>query len=453
MKVIFLALSLWLYLLLPAYGQYELSLVEAAKKKVIALVAEGNGGYLGHQLKLTLQNTSNEKYTIRIEAGTLFTCSKEEEQNLMVVKEQHFVINPSEKKLLDLFTMCIEAGDASPGRGAVFSLNGKAMGDLLLMADRISQGNYLNSTAQSAVWSITNGHSINEIFGIDTLMARNLVRLVSEATGQAIPNYIPPTPHNIVSVKGKMTYQVSQALAVNFAIYDSLDNVITQYLNNKKLVSGLHSFSFHLNRVAAEGTKFYVKLTDIEGNILKERMTEGIEEIQETYEPVSRRFYFDFELLKKYDNVQLAIFDESGEMVQEILKRNEMGAGSQAIAYTFYHNRGPEALFFVRLSSEGNLLKELLLKPKPSDYNQHDELEMEVKFLFPVRRPVMNAYCVVYDEFDQELRKVYKDKKLKSGSNKVKFTFTHRRGKKARFYVRIHSEGGRLIYQKMIEQE
>ena len=76
----------------------KVKLEEAIKRKQIQVIASGNGGYQGRKLRLDVKNLTSTPLEVEISAGTIFQSADEAEQNLMITKEEVFVMGPKGKK-------------------------------------------------------------------------------------------------------------------------------------------------------------------------------------------------------------------------------------------------------------------------------------------------------------------------------------------------------------------
>src|SRR3954470_10192100 len=104
----------FLVVLLSAYVSPVIATVcytvdDAAKKGLIKYSFKSKGGYTGNVMELSVQNLSEEKLDLKIDAGRRLDSKKEEEQDILVTKTQEFFVNAKQKKTINIFGMCCQA--------------------------------------------------------------------------------------------------------------------------------------------------------------------------------------------------------------------------------------------------------------------------------------------------------------------------------------------------------
>ena len=435
-KSVCLLLGIILYT--SAYAEKDL--YDAAKSGSVSVTCKGKGGYEGKCLALTLKNNSRKKQEVSVDPGTIFRNKDEEDQNLIIVKEEIFILASGQAKTLLLQTMCIESHDGTPDEGDLFALDDPADDDLKELCELINRSGYFTSTAQSAVWAISDGESIRDIFGMDIDESTVLVNHVSEATGQPVPETIEVRPHHIQSIKGVFTYQAKVAMGVSFGVYDTLGNPLRILAKDQPIRSGLNQFRFVLNKVDPPGTRYLIRLTDTRGNVLKEAITDTSGALDESGSIETRRVYIEFMLRERITNPDLGVYDEAGNLVQDLQLGRMLMPGMQNLNFNFSHTKGKNAVFYVRLKNKGKLVEERVLRPKPANPDSHEEMELPIKLEYMSRYP-LPADCKIYDEWGEELVIVFENKKLKAGKNTLKYTLKHRRGIGSIFLVKITYTG------------
>lgn len=340
-----------LLILLSSLAQLEansVNLLEAKNGKKITLKAIANGGYNGECISLTVKNITQTKQDIEVSPGLIFTCQDSTSQNLMVVEQYMVALMPGASRTFNLQTMCIQAHHHSPSSGVLFALNKEATGHLSSLAELIATKNYHNSTAQSAVWALTNGNDLNEIYGTDTTMAGQLATFVSNATGKPRAKIISPKPHYIYAIKMNMIHHFSKATKITLACYDSTGRVIKEYYKNRLIPVGTYIATFGINKVADKGTKFIYRITDDKGVVIKERViSESINE------PRAEKFRldiaFEFMLDKPMAKATMSLYDEQGNLMEDLYTNRDLPAGGRRQAYSFHHAYGRNAKMVMRL--------------------------------------------------------------------------------------------------------
>lgn len=353
--LLFVACSLWLLLVTEAAS---INLLEAQNLKKISLQAKGKGGHMGDCISLTVKNLTQAKQEIIVTPGLIFTEQDPGAQNLMVVEQYQLALMPGATKTLNVSTMCIELHDYSPQNGDVFVLNKEATGYLASLAELIARKKYQNSTAQSAVWALTDQAEIGDIYSSDTVMAGQLATFVANATGRPRPKVIVPKEHYIYSIRMNMVHHFSKTTKVTLACYDSSGTLIKEYYRDRVIPTGMYIATFGINRVADKGTKFIFRVSDDKGTVIKERViTESVNEPRA--EKWRYTTTFDYMLDKSVNGATMSLYDDKGNFMEDLYTNRNLPAGGRRQTYTFHHAYGPDTNFYIRLKDpSGKVLME-----------------------------------------------------------------------------------------------
>ncbi len=325
-----------------------INLLEAKNTKKVSIKAIGNGGYIGECISLTVKNITQIKQDIEVSPGIIFTCQDSSSQNLMVVEQYSLALMPGATRTLNIQTMCIQARNHSPSSGVLFAMNKEATGHLSALAELIATRNYQNSTAQSAVWALTDGNEINEIYASDTTMAGELATFVSKATGKPRAKFIIPKEHYIYAIKMNMVHHFSKATKITLACYDSTGRIVKEYYKNRLIPIGTYIATFGINKVADKGTKFIYRISDDKGTVIKERIiTESINEPKA--EKWKLDISFDYILDKPISAATMSLYDGKGVLMEDLYTNRSLPAGGRRQSYSFHHAYGKNAKLVIRL--------------------------------------------------------------------------------------------------------
>jgi hypothetical protein len=354
MKIFSIALSLCVGFLHAA----SVDIQTAVSKKMLTVAATGNGGYQGNCLKVTLANQTMNPINITVPPGLIFTDQDNGAQNLMVVEEYIVELKPKQSKALDMMSMCIEHHDYSPGSGDLFVMSSLASGYLNELARLIAKNDFQNSTAQSAVWAITDKTPLGDIHALDTAMASQMINIVCQATGQPRPKVIMPKEHHLYSIRFNFAQHFKSSAKLTLKCYDEAGNVLRTYYENRVVPTGVYISTFGINRVADKGSKFIFKLTDDKGAIIQERtIAESINE-----PPVARyekKLNFKYILKEPLNNASMKLYDDKGNLIEVVWSGRNLPVGGRNQSYAFFHLNGPDAVFVIKLhDSSGKVIAE-----------------------------------------------------------------------------------------------
>lgn len=198
----------------------RLTIDEAVKAKQVNAVVTSKGDHSGNCMSIQVKNNLKEKVTLVISPGTLFKAKDESEQDIFVVKEQVIALAPSQSKVIDASGFCCQRSDRSPDEGSGFTVSKTTNEKLQKLADHINANNYPPESYQSAVWSVSDGKPVTNIYAADPEAVKPLREFVCQLTGQKNEWYtteqkyeVTPTREIVaepVKVTGKLQYQSTQ---------------------------------------------------------------------------------------------------------------------------------------------------------------------------------------------------------------------------------------------------
>ena len=254
------------------YGQKRLTLPEALAQNIVQISVRGSGGYQGQCLQLAVKNLKPKILSLQIPAGYIFSSKDSAVQDLMVTKEMNLAMAPKSVKRMQLYTMCTQSRNMGPKKGEEFLAGNMAEGGLLTLAQKISNNDYQNSTAQSAVWTLANRESVRYIYGQDTSMVRDIAETVSEATGVSITEFLlEPRRHQITSIRTSMEALIPKHLEqASLVLYDADGNVVREYFAGKKVEMGFWQWKIGASHTLGDSAELFLRLKEGE-EVISER--------------------------------------------------------------------------------------------------------------------------------------------------------------------------------------
>ncbi len=263
---------------LPVFSNSILSVEEAAKKGFIKLTIKSKGGYTGDVIEMKVQNLTNRKLNLKIEAGRKLDSKHQNEQDILVTREQEFFVNANQPKTINVFGMCCQAHKGAPTASFAYSVGYMADSNLIKMARFIDKNKYYsNYSAQQSVWVISDNNSIGSIHDDDKEVNTMLRAFASKLTGRSIPTYeISYRSGNdgtamgrAVTIDGVLDYTLLQTCHSTLAIYNESGEVVQLIFKNLDSDKGVykHYFSFRTKDLP-QGT-YYARL-NADGLLQKE---------------------------------------------------------------------------------------------------------------------------------------------------------------------------------------
>lgn len=251
----------------------KLTLKEAMEKNYLTADVSGLGGYSGYCVQLSATNRSDKDTTFWIEAGRRLDSEDSTVQDILLVKEIPLFVKAGETKTVPVYGFCCQATNSGPKNGEVFRIGKMADEKLVAIARFLNEHPYDESITQSAVWIVSNGHSLasitaespekrKEIKPLQTFLAK-LMGLSEKHTWYSL-SYTPDTTrlfsNNPDSLYGDYAFEIWNHCLVRLIINDEKNNVVKRLIVDKPYSPGKYSYEVKLNVGNWERGKYYVRL-------------------------------------------------------------------------------------------------------------------------------------------------------------------------------------------------
>lgn len=164
----------------------RISLGEALQRNLVTADVYGlvGGSHEGKSVHLRLENISKSPLEIYLEAGQVFTPRVENVQPLLLVRDEVITLGAGKKENTMLYAYCIKMRAHGPGIMDTFSLGGMATGGLLEIARFFNEKKYYDHGVQDAVWSISDGVGLEDIYGSNLDITNAMRKKVAELTAK-----------------------------------------------------------------------------------------------------------------------------------------------------------------------------------------------------------------------------------------------------------------------------
>lgn len=428
----------------------KIKLGDAIKKRQIQVIATGNGGYSGKALKISATNRTNYKLEIEVDEGTIFQSADEAEQDLMVTKEEVFVLHPRGKTVTSLFTMCIQSHNMSPAMGALFTFNRIAKGDLLKLAELINQQDYQNSSAQSAVWAITDGASIEEIYGSDTGMVRKLAEVVGPARNIPVSHFnYTPRVHQITSIKTSMECLVPDYVdGVALRAYEKESGrMVRELFKDQSFKPGFYQFKGGINHTLGDSVAFVLKLETADKVIAEKVAT--INDVVPKLQLMPETFVsFD---LPKETVIRGGIYDKEDNLYVLLADKKKLMAGFNRIDFIKSRDLPLDKEYFFKVKDmEGNTIVTQEFHLNTADKKTYKNITKRGTYRFKMDEGMIDLKLAIYDQTDRIVWVIFHNSRMTKGMKNIPYVFQHRQGPDAPFTIKLTGKDGTIIRQKCI---
>lgn len=258
------------------------TLKEALDQGLVQLKAEGQGGYTGKVLSLEIVNSSKKEITLDIQPGLEMNSEDDTQQDLMLTEGRELILASGAKRKLIFNAMCIQASNGAPSVGSVYTARKMAGDTLLKLAKFIAQKKYQNDAAQNAVWVITDGHNIADIYDENDLIRKELVEFTADITGKPIPWYHTqrnsPAPGMVYNptpsiISGVYKFSISEPGTVRLAVYNEEGKEVYLIRDNTEVHKGDNTMKFTLQVYNYPKGKYYARL-QLNGVLKEEKVFE-----------------------------------------------------------------------------------------------------------------------------------------------------------------------------------
>jgi hypothetical protein len=140
-----------------------ISIEKAIKDKLVKAGFSGLGGYQGECIELNLTSLSPKDTIIRIEPGRRLVARDSSLQDILIVKEIQLFLASGEKKQVNIFGFCCEATNHAPGKSDAYDVGFMMDSSYIMLSEFLGKTNLPLNVMQSAVWVLSNNHTLNSI--------------------------------------------------------------------------------------------------------------------------------------------------------------------------------------------------------------------------------------------------------------------------------------------------
>jgi hypothetical protein len=333
---------LLIVIVFDTHASDTLRLNQAIKLKKVDVLAKANGGIGEHALNLLITNNLRTTLVVQFDPGMQFQSENPEVQDLIIFEDDVITLGPKEQKELNFYTACTQLSNFSPGATDLYRVASPAESILSEVAKIIGRNDFKNSTAQAAVWAVTNnyptenlhnGDNVDLTWELATLIARNKSLQLPERE-QFFSNPL-PFRRIVYSARKDLVYHAPEPFKGTLGIFSSDGDLVREYFNDKPYESGLHFYSVGINNIVEENEQYTVRLTGTNGEFLVEQILDP----NEPFVPAKERILsVNFEYaIRKSGQYNLAVFDNKDNLVEYIYKNRQLTPGYRPARFEFIY--------------------------------------------------------------------------------------------------------------------
>ncbi len=438
-----LLLACWL----PA--QDTLDFETAARSRAIGWQAEGMGGYLGKAIRLLLRNNQAHTVYVQVPAGQFFVGEDSGYQRLMVLEPVVARLIPGQSAQFELATACTQSSHMAPRAGLRFRPAEKAKGYLLELAHLIGEKGYVNSTAQSAVWSLTSGHDVSGVYGEDTAMVRSIAGVLSRAFGKPISafQWKAPRPHRIIEINASMeVFLKKDHTDVSLLLFNAAGEPVRRYFHGRKVEAGFMQYTFGHYHTGEENETFELRLFS-GGELLARKAVSPADTVV-----TLRRLETGAILPLKIDaprRVDVGLFDREGRLFMVLERNRLLQPGYHRSRFIVGKTVLPGQDYEIRLvDGQGNIVASTALNPEAPAPAVHEPIRFEGTVTYEVPFALTRGRMELINANGDLLAVPFEQARLSPGKKTLSYAYTSLEGPGARLFLRLLDDTGREIWRK-----
>jgi hypothetical protein len=182
-----------LYLVLLSgslYGKHvKLTLHKAIEKRLVHAKASGNGGYQGYCIRMNVMNLTKDSIVLEVEAGMRLNSANDQEQDIMIVKQEKIYMRSLQEKNFNLKGFCCQASNRSPQKNTGFKLDLPMDSNFKKLGTFLSAGEFADDAVQQAVWSLSENRTVASITTLKDSSLLPLRQFMADLKGEKLPWY------------------------------------------------------------------------------------------------------------------------------------------------------------------------------------------------------------------------------------------------------------------------
>lgn len=233
---------------------YALSIEDAVKRNMILCVIESKGGHTGNCVDMNVKNLTSTKLIVKLESGRNLVSLDTNSQDILVVKEELFVLNPSQNQQKEIFGFCSESHKSEPHKSELFTIGEMKDKNIIKLTQYLAANKYPISAMQDAIWTMTNDRPIASIFHNNRDSIENLQEFVAQFTKTMSPwysiEYTEPDSglaSNVAkNIHGNIDVRLAKNTVVKIVVYDkfNIPQLRTEILTSEQ--ANEHPFSVNV---------------------------------------------------------------------------------------------------------------------------------------------------------------------------------------------------------------
>lgn len=255
-----------------------ISIDKAIKQGLISVDIKGKGGYSGNCAQIKISNKHNDSLYIILEAGRKLNSLNNEEQDLLVTKEQIFKLKGMETKTVDAFGFCCQASNHAPVKDSKFNVGKMGDSALIALAQFCNKNKFSTSDIQSSVWCLSDNHSVAGIPGNNEKLRKFVAGIKKEEIPWYQKEYEPSRGNQAFTnktskINGNITYSILADGFMSIQLMDANGHLMQKFADKKMVEKGTYDYWFELQVTNWPKGKYFIHIYSGEQLLSKKEFT------------------------------------------------------------------------------------------------------------------------------------------------------------------------------------
>jgi len=262
------------------------SLSDAIKDRSVSMDAVNfEGRYKGKTTNLKIANNSKNDLDIKVNPGIFLEPDDSNCQPMLLAGGEQLTIKAGTTREIAVMTFCGNAPKNCPGKDLHYSFSHVGNDTLIKVLEFIRANALYDFLGQSAVWVITNGHSLTNLYddarqGTAQALMEYILKLTggkrpeyyaveqsNEAPGQ--PAYV-PRPLKIIAA---FELRLDAPKTLTLGVFNDKGEMVQKVFENKEFFATGHRFDVEFEAADVPPGKYYIRIKEYD-QVLQEKMVE-----------------------------------------------------------------------------------------------------------------------------------------------------------------------------------
>lgn len=256
----------------------KLTVQEALQQNLITLDVISNGGYSEKSVKLRLKNNSRSALSLLLPGGTIYEPENGDEQTLIQLEDKEILVNGNGSFNGSIDAFCTEASDRCPSENGNFTIGSTNNDKLKKLVTFLGENKMKSDNFQSAVWAITDDHSVSNI-DPNEAKSKALRKYLCEITGKKDNWYTSPQDVDVdpygnfnfetVRINGEIGFDCNRGKKISEDICNAEGQVMFSSSSTFTPMTDHVRYNFNLSVKGWEKGDYYVLIKDETGELAR----------------------------------------------------------------------------------------------------------------------------------------------------------------------------------------